>query len=112
MKLAMIPQAHPRWLVVGMLAATVAIVSGGLDAIGRQQAGGMASLYGREDGHDRLLVVDPQAGRLTVYDAVSGRPLQHLDADAAAEMLDRHDGRVVMLLADGTRSQSASLQQP
>ena len=103
----MISHAHPRWLVAGMLAVMVVIVSSGLDAIRTQRAGGMP-LYGREAGRDRLLVVDPQAGRLTVYDAASGRPLQHLDADAAAAMLDRRDGRMFVLVADGMRSETAS----
>jgi len=105
MKLATIPHAHPRWLVAGMLAGMVVIVSGGLDAIRSQRGSGMP-LYGRDGSHDRLLVVDRQAGRLTVYDAVSGRPLQHLDADTA--MLEGHDGRMFVLVADGMRSETPS----
>lgn len=108
----MIPHSHPRWLVATMLAAMVVIVSNGFGLATPRQDSGM-SLPGRDAGHDRVLVVDSETDRLTVYDAVDGRPLQQLDTDtaAAAAMLDRHDGRVLVIPADSTRSEPA-LPQP
>lgn len=90
-----------------MLSAMVAIVLGGLGVV-RSQRGSGVPRYGREASRDRLLVVDRQAGRLTVYDAINGRPLRHLDGDAAAEMLQRHDSRVFVIAADGMRDEAAS----
>lgn len=107
----MIPHHHPRWLVAVMLAAMVAVVLNGF-GLARPKPGFGLSWHGSDAGHDWLLVVDNQAGRLTVYDAVDGRPLRQLDAGtaAAASMLDRHDGRVLVVAADGTRSERASPQ--
>ncbi len=106
MKLATIPHAHPRWLVAGLLAAMVAVVWSGLDTIRPKPAGGMP-LYGREASRDRLLVVERQAGRLTLY-AADGRPLQQLDGTAAAALLQRQQGRVFVIAADGMRNEPAS----
>lgn len=105
MKLATIPQAHPRWLVAGLLTALLAIVQGGLGAIGLQRSSGMP-LYGHDGRRDRLLVVDRQAGRLTLYDAASGRPLRDLDADHAMPV--QRDGRVFVLVADSMRGEPPS----
>ncbi len=51
-------------------------------------------LYGREASRDRLLVVDRQASRLTLY-AADGRKLQQ-------------HGRVFVIAADGMRNEPAS----
>ncbi|MBD8871713.1 hypothetical protein [Rhodanobacter sp. DHB23] len=107
MRLATIPHSHPRWLVAAMLAMLVLAASNGF-GLARQWPGSGMPWYGRDAGYDRLLVVDRQADRLTVYDAASGRPLRQLDADAAAAMLARHEGRVFVISGDGTRGGSAT----
>jgi hypothetical protein len=111
MKLATIPRRHPRWLVAVMLAVMVVIVLNGFAAVRSRQVPGLPWL-GSDAGHDWLLVVEDRADRLTVYDAGDGRPLRQLDAGtaAAAAMLGRHDGRVFVIAAEGTRNEAASPQ--
>ncbi|MBD8879138.1 MULTISPECIES: PQQ-binding-like beta-propeller repeat protein [Rhodanobacter] len=103
MRLATIPHSHPRWLVAVMLTALVVTVLNGFGLI-RPQPGSGTFLGGGDAGYDRLFVVDDQGERLTVYDATDGRPLRHFDANAAAAVLVRHDGRVFVMAGDGTRS--------
>ena len=107
MRLATIPHAHPRWLVAGLLAAMVGIMLSGFDAI-RSKQGGAMPLYGAEASRARLLVVDRQTDRLSIYDAVNRRPLRQLEGAAAAAMLQRHDGHVFVIAADGTRNEPAA----
>lgn len=88
-----------------MLAALVAIVLNGFGLV-RPRPGIGLPLRGHGAAHDWLLVVDSEADRLAVY-AIDGRPLGQLDADAAAAMLGRHDGRVLVIAGDGTRDRPA-----
>lgn len=100
----MFPHSHPRWLVAGMMAALVVIVLNGF-GLARARLGPGMSWRGYAAEHDWLLVVDNQAERFTVYDAVNGRPLRQLDANGTAAMLERHDGRVFVIAGDGTRNE-------
>lgn len=88
-----------------MLAALVAIVLGGF-GLARPRPGIELPLRGHGVGHDVLLVVDGEADRLAIY-ATDGRPLGQLDVDAAAAMLDRHDGRVLVIAGGGSRDRPA-----